>query len=124
MQRTALIVYHKQATSARTRFLRGAQGCLFHGESVEGAAVHPAGLIQELADTLRIGISDMALDHDFRAPGEAQGSVWLVQVKTIDPPQIEHLMDHRFVSLLDARDLPEPELELLGAAYRTVLGGG
>jgi hypothetical protein len=124
MERMALIVYHKQATSARTRFLRGTDGCLFYGELVEGAAAHPAGLMQELARRLRVGMSDMALEPDFRAPQAAHGSVWLAQVKTVDPPMVEHLKDHRFVSLLDARDLPESELELLGAAYQAVLGGG
>lgn len=123
MQRTAIIVYHKQATSARTRFLRGSGGCLFYADCVEGAAAHPAGLMREIAEDIGLAPAELVLDNEFRPPQSELGSIYLVRVTTIDPPDTGPLDDYRFVSLLDARDLPEAELELLGAAYRSVLGG-
>lgn len=134
-----LILVHKQGTSARTRFLRYADGIvapepfpklaqvLGEDEVADGASVvaHPAALLRQVAEGLGLGAGDIVLESDFRAHVDTpQGvaPIYLGRVTTIDPPfAAAEKAGARFIAITEARDLPPSELELLRRAYECVM---
>lgn len=100
-----LLCFHKQGTSARTRFVRWPHGMLaFAPLPVEAIAV-----IAEYEATL--------------ATPEGETPVQLVQFTTQDPPfaAIE-AQGGRFVAITEARDVAPVELQLLRQAYEILIG--
>lgn len=134
------VVFHKQKTSARTRFLIQGRDVVFpagleDGQSltdaedpdVVAAAVlpHPAAGVKALAAQLDLPPSAFRVEaaHLGRVVEEELAPVWLVEVTTIDPPLENALrMGGRFISIMEARQSPAVQRELLRRAYERVLG--
>ncbi len=138
-----LIVYHKQSTSARLRFLRyaGPTVCAFGAlprlASVVGEAEmkrfdpavvpHPAPLVGKMEKSLGLPTGSVALDSDFLARVDVPDgplTIYLAHFTTIDPPfAAAQTHGGEFIDLTQGRDLPQPELELLRRVYSHVMGG-
>lgn len=133
-----IIFYHKQPTSARTRFLKFESGtvCAFSplpslAQLIEGKApktvLHPAALLRDAEQQLSLDKGLLKAEADFRFSIEVPGEtiqVILASIETIDPPFAEaEKAGAAFIDLTQARGLPPVELELLRAAYELVLGG-
>lgn len=132
------ILYHKQSTSALTRFLRlpyggvcalGAlPGSVRLGEGEPGTRLlaHPTLVLSQLRDWL--GVSEDSLEHDieFRAwldTEEGPLPVHLVRFTDVDPPFAEaEQRGAKFITLTEARAMAPVELQLLQEAYRVILG--
>lgn len=135
-----VILFHKQSTSARTRFLLFAHGGVCGPEPlpelaemmgeppVSGApAPHPAALIRQTAERLGLGPKGLEAVGEFRHWVDVAGGpvvVFLAAFTSIDPP-FGQVAEHgaRFIDLTEARALPPAELELLRKAYELLLGG-
>ena len=141
MSATRVILYHKQSTSARTRFLALSYGgvCAFEGlpegskvmdeDEADGVAEvtpHPALLLAE--GERRLGMSQGSLEADagFRVRVDAAGEaldVYLAHFTSIDPPfETAEANGARFLDITQARGMPEPELLVLRRAYEWILG--
>lgn len=137
-QETRIICYHKQSTSARTRFLRLAYGgvCGF-GPLPDSAAL--AGVEEEweadqaardaLADAERqlgLAAGGLELQAERRMDVEAVGApirVLLARFTAIDPPfALAESHQARFIAITEARGLPQVELSLLRQAYEWIMG--
>ncbi|MES9970716.1 MAG: hypothetical protein ABW092_11840 [Candidatus Thiodiazotropha sp.] len=133
-----IILYHKQATSARTRFLRleNSSVCLFDPipmpadllDRVESNTVnHPAAILQDAEKRLDLPAGCLKAEAEYRHRVEAPGQtiqVILAAITTVDPPFEEvEKRGASFIDLTQARGLPEIELQLLRCAYEFVLGG-
>ena len=138
-----LIVYHKQSTSARLRFLRFADRtvCAFGAlprlaavvdeqemERFDPAVVpHPAPLVGRMEKSLGLPSGSVALDGEFLARVDVPDgplTVYLAHFTTIDPPfAAAQAQGGEFIDLTQGRDLPPPELELLRRVYSHVMGG-
>lgn len=138
-----LIVYHKQATSARLRFLRFADHTVCGFGALPPLAVvvdaaemaqfdpavvpHPAPLAVRMERELALAAGSIALDPEFMARIDVPGgpvTVYAAYLTTIDPPfAAAQAQGGVFIDLTQARDLPPPELELLRRVYSHVLGG-
>lgn len=134
------VVFHKQRTSARTRFLIQGREVVFppgleadytltDAQDPDAApaalVVHPAAGIAELASLLDLPPAALRVDaaHLGRVVEEDQAPVWLVEVLTIDPPFENALrMGGRFISIMEARQAPAIQRELLRRAYERILG--
>lgn len=133
-----VILYHKQATSARTRFLKFAHDsvCAFEpipmpaqllDEAAGKTVNHPAAILQEVEKQLDIPAGCLKAEGEYRHAIEVPGStiqIILANITTMDPPfeQAERC-NASFIDLTQARGLPSVELELLRHAYELVLGG-
>jgi len=133
-----VILYHKQATSARTRFLRFGNDtvCAFEplpvpARLLEGGSgntvLHPAAALQSVEHQLGLPAGTLRAEGDYRhrvaTPG-GEVQVILAGIATIDPPfEKAECAGARFIDLTQARGLPQVELELLRHAYELVLGG-
>jgi hypothetical protein len=146
-----LVLYHKQATSARLRFLRHAAGgiCspagLPDGVAVEtsgstarsrtgsepGAAgavlhVHPGMLLRSAEQSLSMPRGSLEPDAGFSCRLVADGfraEVLLGYFTTIDPPVTEAAaVGASFIELTEARTLPAAQLSLLRLIYEHLLG--
>ena len=132
-----VILFHKQATSARTRFLRFAHGSVLAFEPVpqlaqlcepgSNPALHPAAAIRNVEE--KMGLPEGCLEaeaefqHFVEVPGE-NIAIILAGITTMDPPfEVAERHDATFIDLTQARDLPQVELELLRSAYELLLGG-
>lgn len=140
MPNTHLILYHKQSTSARTRFLRFAHGGVCGPEALpvdaavadpaDGSAdrvlTHPGMLLRATETTLKLARGSLASDAGFhcRVSSGADGSdVYLAHFTSIDPPfEAADAAGAAFIDLTQARGLPPTELALLRLAYEHVLG--
>ena len=138
MQPPRAILLHKHRTSARTRFLRGPHGVCFplplpslsqrvESDETPDVVAHPASLLKPLADWLGLPLEALELEREFfevvETP-EGRGPIYLVAFTAIDPPfDAAEKQQCRFISLMEARDIKPPELELLRIAYETVLEG-
>lgn len=133
-----VILYHKQATSARTRFVRFGGKTVFASGPVEALsqvndsedntpAIHPAAILKSTENALNLPQgclkSEAGFQHSIEVPG-ANIPVVLACIETMDPPfeEIEQAQG-QFIDLTQARGLPPVELELLRHAYELVLGG-
>jgi hypothetical protein len=133
-----VILYHKQATSARTRFVKFSGDTVFAYGPVNALSqiderddnntlIHPTAALRKTE--LQIGMPAQSLDAvpEFQYSIEVPGGnirVLLAAINTIDPPfeEIERA-GGSFIDLTQARGLPQIELELLRHAYELVLGG-
>lgn len=138
-----LIVYHKQSTSARLRFLRfaGPTVCVFGALPRLAAVVdeedmkrfdpavvpHPAPLVGRMEKQLALPAGSVELDGDFMARVDVPDgplTIYLAHFTTIDPPFASaQAQGGEFIDLTQGRDLPPPELELLRRVYSHVMGG-
>jgi hypothetical protein len=133
-----VILFHKQATSARLRFLRFAYGSVCAFEPIpplaqvyagrqENPTMHPAQVVQKLEQDLGFEPGGLRAEEGYRFVVEVPNAaiqVILVAIDSIDPPfEVAQELDAEFIDLTQARDLPPVELELLRGAYDLVLGG-
>jgi hypothetical protein len=130
-----LILFHKQKTSARTRFLRFADTVLAFGPLPASAAPaatvgtvrpHPAAHLHAAEQRLGLPagslepVSDFSVDLD---TPEGVVPVLLAGFTSIDPPfAAAEAIGGRFVAITEARGLPPVELELLRRAYEVLIG--
>jgi hypothetical protein len=140
-----LVLYHKQRTSARLRFLRHAHGGICaegpmpadaRVETISGAAeaagggatlrTHPGMLLRGAEAALGLPRGSIEADGGFRCRVLVNGApadVHLAHFSDIDPPTgAAAAAGAEFIELTAARGLPRPELELLRLAYEHVLG--
>lgn len=137
-----VILYHKQATSARTLFLRHADGgisapaslpplavVLDEDEPAEASAVavHPASLALALCEHFGLPPDSIEVDPEFSARVDVPGrplTFHLARFKAIDPPRSEFApKGGRFYALTELRGCAPAEMELLRRAYAAILGG-
>lgn len=133
-----VILYHKQSTSARTRFLRHAYDsvCAFEPlpdsarlreRDAGGVAWHPAATVTGAEKRLGLSSGGLEVQTEFIATvdaGDEPLPVFLARFTSIDPPfELAAALDCRFIDLTQARDLPPVELALLRRAYEVVMGG-
>ena len=133
-----VILYHKQVTSARTRFLKFSHDsvCAFEpipslAQLVDGEAVntllHPAAVLQEVEDELGLDQGSLKAEAEYRHNVEVPGGklqIILANITTMDPPfELAEKANAQFIDLTQARGLPQIELDLLRHAYELVLGG-
>lgn len=127
-----LILVHKQATSARVRFLCFAHGiCAFEplpslssfDEETPAPQVmhHPAVYLRAAEARLGLPEDSLRLEPEFVAtvltPGE-QITVNLAVFSSIDPPFASaQTAGARFIAITEARNLSKVELGLLQYAY-------
>ncbi|MFB1486691.1 MULTISPECIES: hypothetical protein [unclassified Thiocapsa] len=134
-----LIMYHKQSTSARTRFLRLPYGgvCGFAALPEEAAidegsgglpkvVTHPALVLRDAEIRLGLPSGSLEMESGFRceiAAGEERTEVFLARFTSLDPP-FETAQAHgsSFIDLTQARNLPPVELDLLRRSYEKILG--
>lgn len=138
-----IILYHKQSTSARTRFVQ------FEGKTVLGFApvvalsqlhenghesahpdnmrLHPTAILKSTEEKLGLNQDSLKPETEFQHSIEVPGGnipVLLAEITTTDPPfQAVAEAGGSFIDLTQARQLPQVELQLLRHAYELVLGG-
>ena len=127
MDGLALILCHKQATSARLRFARfGDSVIAARLPATAGAATHPGALIPPAASHSGIAPGDLRLDPEFEATMLAPGgavSVRLAEITTIDPPfDAVSAADGRFITLTEIRGIPDTERDVLRLVYEHMIG--
>ena len=135
-----LIMFHQQATSARTRFLRLPHGgvCAFGALPAMSQVVdeppdegnllqHPGRVVHDAEAWLGMDAGSLEAEGNFKAWVDVPGSpvqVFLARFTTIDPPFDEvGATSGSFIDLTQARGLPVAELGLLRRAYEFALGG-
>lgn len=125
----ALVLYHKQSTSARLRFARFGDSmvaaCL-EAPGAEGVLAHPGALTARAAERLGLPAGALQLDPEFEAEMLAPGgtlSVRLAHFTDIDPPfDAVGGADGRFVSITETRGIPDTERDVLRLVYEHVIG--
>lgn len=128
MSDLALILCHKQATSARLRFVRFGDSViaahLTHDEA--GTVPHPGGLIPATVKRTGLSPGDIRLDPEFEATllaSEGALTVRLGELTTIDPPfEALAAVDGRFVGLTEIRGIPDTERDVLRLVYEHMIG--
>lgn len=139
MPQTRVIFYHKQSSSARTRFLRFPYhsvcafeplpklAVLMDDEATSVVAIHPAHVINQAEQQLGLSAGDLEVEGEYRACVDVAAgpvNILLARFTSIDPPfALAEELQARFIDLTQARDLPQVELELLRKAYELILGG-
>lgn len=133
-----VILYHKQATSARTRFVRFAGETVFANGLINELAqiddnnerktlVHPTAVLRQTEDKLGLAKETLSAETGYRYSIEVPGGsipVVLASINTTDPPfEKVRQAGGQFIDLTQARGLPALELELLRHAYELLLGG-
>jgi hypothetical protein len=133
-----VIFYHKQATSARTRFLKFATESVCGFEPIPMPATlleqdvstmvnHPTPILNDAEKRLQLPAGSLKAEGEYRLTVEVPGSkiqIILGEITTMDPPFEEvEKVGATFIDLTQARGLPGIELELLRSAYELVLGG-
>ena len=133
------ILYHKQNSSARTRFVQHPYGGVlgFDGAPksyhlMEGKINHlneqtKASITNCLSYVYRLEADDIQIEDEFDAVignPDTELSVMLVRLNTVDPP-FENVEETgaRFIPITEARGMPEVELELLQRAYQNIMEG-
>ncbi|RTL54333.1 MAG: hypothetical protein EKK46_08285 [Rhodocyclaceae bacterium] len=133
-----LILYHKQSTSGRLRYLRLPTGILafepmptlssLKEEGTASAKVlpHPAACIRAAESHLKLPNGSLEAEAEFYAEidtPEGVVPVLLGRFTTIDPPFAEaETLGGKFITLTEARGLHPIELDLARRAYELVLG--
>jgi hypothetical protein len=133
-----VILYHKHPTSARTRFLKFGNGSVFAFDPIAGSAtlqeqgsthtaVHPATVARGVEQRLHLEEGILKADGKFSYSVDApDGNIQIVllEISSIDPPfEVAERIGGSFIELLEARGLPQIELNLLRKAYEFLLGG-
>lgn len=138
MSGTRLLLFHKQGTSARTRFLRFGDSLLAFASLPAGAVLraedtapgnvlpHPAALLKTAETKLGLAGGSLELVPEFSATVDTpQGElpVLLAGFTTLDPPfGAADSVGGRFVALTEMRGLPATEMDLVRRAYTVILG--
>lgn len=127
MHPLALILYHKQATSARLRFARFGDSMLAARlDLATDAAPHPGALLGAAADRLGLPVGELRIDPEFHGrllAANGSASVWLGELLATDPPfAAVEAAGGRFVLLTELHGIPTPERDLMRAVYEHVLG--
>ncbi|MEJ2694551.1 MAG: hypothetical protein P8166_16365 [Candidatus Thiodiazotropha sp.] len=120
-----IILYHNQATSARTRFLKFAHEsvCAFEPipmpaqvleqEDAGNMVNHPAAILQDVERRLALPAGCLKAEGEYRHSVEVPGrsiQILLVCITTMDPPFEEaEKVDAQFIDLTQARGLPGVE---------------
>ncbi|PKO59046.1 MAG: hypothetical protein CVU25_03090 [Betaproteobacteria bacterium HGW-Betaproteobacteria-19] len=129
MNDLALVLFHKQSTSARLRFARFGDSMLaarLEAPADEGVLPHPGALTARATDLLGLPAGALQLDTEFEAEMLAPGgtvSVRLAHFTDIDPPfDALDSAQGRFVSITETRGIPDPERDVLRLVYEHVIG--
>ncbi|HEY3432855.1 MAG TPA: hypothetical protein VGK09_09935 [Rhodocyclaceae bacterium] len=133
-----LILYHKQATSGRTRYLRLPTGLLAfepmpllsslkeEDEAKSSIRPHPAACIRAAETHMDLPTGSLEAEAEFYAEIETPDGVvpvLLARFTSTDPPFAEAAaIEGKFISLTEARGLHPIELDLARRAYELVLG--
>jgi len=138
------LAYHKQATSARTLFLRMNNGSVMLPEPFpflsspleQGEVVHdetsthldhPATLGQRFSTVLGLPAESVEVETDFRELVEVPGGtvmVYLARLKAMDPPRAHFAETGAgFCAITELRGGHPVEMNLLRKAYEFILGG-
>lgn len=130
-----LLCFHKQGTSARTRFVRWPHGMLaFAPLPAEAMPAEPSALmirphatvLREAASRLGVANADLRVETDFVAAfAAASGTIdiYLLQFATLDPPfEAVAAQGGKFVAITETRDCDPRELQLLRQAYEIIIG--
>jgi hypothetical protein len=135
-----LIMYHKQSTSARTRFLMLPYGgvCAFDGlpkeaqllrggqGSTEKVAFHPGAMAGEAVRKLCIPSGSLEIVGTFRAKVDVSDrclNIFLARFTSIDPPFASvEINGAKFIDITQIGRLSPVELLLLRQAYEEILG--
>lgn len=128
------ILYHKQSTSAMTRFLKldGAGVCLGGGGASRVLAgvrvvVHPASVAMAMEGWLGLENGSLAVEMQYQEFLDLAGMslpVYLLRFTSMDPPfTAAEAVGASFITLTQARSLPAAELELLRSAYAMIMEG-
>jgi hypothetical protein len=139
MQQSRVIFYHKQSTSARTRFLRfhyhavcafeplPKLAMLMDEDETPDVVLHPAMVIKQAEQQFGLSTGELEAEAEYNACVDVAGgpvNVLLARFTSIDPPfALAEKIDAKFIDLTEARDLTEVELALLRRAYELILGG-
>jgi len=136
-----VILFHKQSTSAMTRFLKCNDGGVCIGEplpklaqvvtgeevSTSGVVPHPGAIAAELENWLGLAAGSLEVDADYQELIEIPGKilhVYLMRFTSMDPPFAEaEGVGATFIALTQARGLSPVELELLRSAYTMIMEG-
>jgi hypothetical protein len=131
-----LLCFHKQGTSARTRFVRWPHGMLAFEPLPAGANLldeksalirrHPADVLVDAATRLGMPADALRAETEFEAviaSPEGEVPVLLVQFTSLDPPFAE-VEKHggKFIAITEARNVGDLELALLRKAYEIIIG--
>lgn len=135
------LLYHKQATSARTLFLRFANGSVLapeplpflsmpleeEAEDMAAGATHPAALALKLASALGIAPEIVQIEPEYRERIDTPDGivhVHLARLSTMDPPRaLFEPGGATFRALGELRGGHPAEMALLRKAYEFALGG-
>jgi hypothetical protein len=130
-----LLCFHKQGTSARTRFVRWPHGMLafapLPGEAIPAEpstlVIRPhATVMRAAAGRLGLAEGDLRVETDFVAAFAAPGGmldIYLLQFATLDPPfAAVEALGGKFIAITEARDVAPAELQLLRQAYEILIG--
>ena len=132
-----VMLYHKQATSARTRFVKFDSGSVLGFDPLARLAqvddakagntrVHPASVLRETEQRLGLDANTLVAEPEFQHAIDVPGGVvqvLLAAISTMDPPfEAVEKAGGRFIDLTQARGLPPVEMEMLRHAYELVLG--
>lgn len=138
---TRFILFHKHPVSARTRFLKLADGSICgpgglpplaalkeeYERDDERVVFHPGVVAGIAAGSLGLGSADLVVDITFRQQVEVPHetlTVYLIGFKGHDTPDaLLAESNHRFINLTQAFGLPPVEMELLRRAYATIMEG-
>ena len=133
-----LVMYHKQATSARTLFLRINDSVCApqplpqlsqYLEELQNLPVvtHPAALVAQTEKQFNLPAGSLQIEHEFHAQVDTPDgtvTVYLARFTMIDPPRQEvESQGGKFIALTEARSLPSVELQLLRQAYSFIMEG-
>ncbi|HEY6898376.1 MAG TPA: hypothetical protein VI279_14040 [Rhodocyclaceae bacterium] len=134
-----LILFHKQSTSGRTRFLRFGSGLLAfeplpalsalveEGAAASSVRPHPAAALRAAEERLGLAGGSLKAEAEFYAEVETPAGavpVLLAAFTSIDPPfDAAAQAGGQFIALTEARGLHPLELDLARRAYETILGG-
>lgn len=135
-----LLCFHKQGTSARTRFVRWPHGMLafeplpaearlLDEKSAPGSACvrrHPAAVLADAAARLGMPADALRAETEFDAvvaTPEGEVPILLVHFASLDPPfAVVEKHGGRFIAITEARDVSPLELQLLRKAYEILIG--
>lgn len=138
-EKASILLYHKQATSAKTVFFQTADQrvCLFEpfpanskvqdpDQADPPLVLHPSPLIVDIEYWLHLDKGSLLADTEYTEYVETPGglvTVFLARFTHTDPPvDLIRSRGCRFISITEARELPPVELELLRRAYTCILG--
>jgi hypothetical protein len=130
-----VLCFHKQKTSARTRFLSYGASVLSgaplpaHGlpRAATGAVrPHPVAALQAVEERLGLAGGSLRAEPEYSVEVDTPAgpvTVLLAEFTAVDPPlAAASAAGARFIALTEARGLPAVELELLRKAYELLIG--